>query len=95
MLHPLKGQIKEYGNAPVVMGQKIVPILESAISAIENGERISFADLSNQIDVLGKNPDMNCQPRGRDLMQKAAKKLLVRIDHGEQLTDIEHALYKT
>jgi hypothetical protein len=89
ILHPLKGQIKEYGNTPILMGQSIVPILESALLS-----GISKAKISNQINQLQKNPDMNCSPRGRDLMIGSAKRILVGIQHGIVPTSIEHSLYK-
>jgi len=94
MLHPLKGQIQQYGNAPILMGQRIAPILENANSIVENGRHFSFADVSDQIMELSKTPDLNCSPRGRDLMVEAAKKTLVEIQLGGAIDNVEFALYK-
>lgn len=83
MLHPLKGQIKEYGNGPILMGQNIIPILEMARTTMEEGNSFPFADFCDQITRVSRNPDFNCSPRGRDLMVEAAKKTLIQIRDGD------------
>ena len=95
LLHPLKGQIQNYGNAPVSLGNNIVPILEEANSSAEIGGRFSFADFSQQIMELSKSPALNGSPRGRDLMVEAAKKTLVEIQYKKIIpNDVEQALFR-
>ncbi|MCA9951328.1 MAG: hypothetical protein KDE48_16875 [Anaerolineales bacterium] len=96
LLHPLKGQIQNYGNVPVSLGNNIVPILEDAISNAETRGHFSFADCSYQIMEMSKNPVLNGSPtRGRDLMVEAAKKTLVEIQHKKIMSnDVEHTLFR-
>ncbi len=95
ILHPLKGQIQNYGNAPVSLGHEVVPLLEEANSSIEIGKRFSFTDYSNQIMELSKNPSLNCSPRGRDLMVESAKKTLVGIQYKRIIpNEIKSTLFK-
>lgn len=97
LLHPLKGQIQAYGNAPIALGSHIVPILKAAISSVETRGRFSFADCSRQITEMSKNPALNGSPRGRDLMVEAAKQTLVAIQHKKivpnGVNNVEHILF--
>ena len=94
-LYPLKGQLKEYGNAPLMLGQAMVQILESVNSVAKQGKPIAFANTIAQINELSKNPKLNGSPRGRDLMVEAAKKVLVDVQHGHFTGDPEFALFRT
>lgn len=97
LLHPLKGQIQAYGNAPISLGSDIIPILEAAISSVGTKGRFSFADCSRQITEISKNPALNGSPRGRDLMVGAAKQILVAIQHKKiapnNVRDVEYILF--
>ncbi|MBE2222765.1 MAG: hypothetical protein IAF02_14565 [Anaerolineae bacterium] len=94
MLHPLKGQIQEFGNKPISMGQEMLPILANASSLIQAGQHLSFKDFSFQITELSKNPIWNCNPKGRDIMVLAAKKVLFEIKNGKIPLNMETMLYR-
>ncbi len=88
MLRPLKGQIKEYGNSPIKLGQRFISII------LNFRHNLDLAGCFKQIEKLSINPEMNSSPRGRDLMKSAAKKLLIEIENGKSMDDIESNLYE-
>lgn len=92
LLRSLKRQIQHYGNAPILLGNNIVQILEDANSSVKMSSGFSFANYSRQIMELSNNLTLNGSPRGRDLMVEAAKKTLVEIQHKKTIVDVEITL---
>jgi hypothetical protein len=93
-LHPLKRQIREYGNSPIQLGGKIATILEQTSVQLLEGESVNWSEARNQIAILGRGMTANCNPRGKDMVLEAGHLVLLKIQNGLSFEDMKTEVIK-
>lgn len=92
VLHPLKEQLQQFGNMPIAAGMRVADILEEANQAGDIPARAS--DLQELIDDTMCSVDLNCSPRGRDLMHESLNQMLTELESGTEVESARESVVK-